>query len=114
MDSYLSWFPDCKRLAYVAMVPAGDVKFDEQFRSFAKSYRAWKNVPVVHILDLETGKQTPRHVGWRPLVSSDGKSILVHDEHNNTRIVQVDTGKSQSVHWRGSDGGAIALVDSKY
>lgn len=115
IDSYLSWFPDCKRLAYVAMVTNAQANLNSgELGAFGKSYRAWKNVPVVHIVDLETGKKTALHVGWRPLVSSDGKSILVHDEHGQKRIVDADTGKSRAVQWPGSDGRAIAFLQNKY
>jgi hypothetical protein len=112
LDRRLSWFPDARRLAYVELVPASKAVFpqDAAADKFGDSFRAWEAVPVVRILDTETEGRTSLHVGWDPVVSTDGRSVLVRDGDNRWRQVDVESGYSHSVKWPGDAGGAIALT----
>jgi hypothetical protein len=111
----LSWFPDGKRLAYVELLPEKQVVLpDEATGEADPDFYGWDKVPVVHILDTDTGEKTFFRPGWCPVVSSDGKTMLVHDFGEQWSLVNVDTRKSKRVHWPGAVyGGAIALLEGK-
>src|SRR5262249_27839153 len=88
VDESLSWFPAGKRLAYVALVPPGEVaKSASELGDFGACFKKWDKVPAVHVLDIDTGKKTFLHLGWRPVVASDGKTVLVQDFDNRLRLV---------------------------
>lgn len=84
MDDTLSWFPDGKRLVYTAFV--GTAEADKLLRvhvhgddQFGRSTAGWTRVPVVHEFELDGGTSRPLHVGQRPIVSPDGKLVLLRD-----------------------------------
>ncbi len=122
LDDTLSWFPGAERLVYTgfverdeaakllrAHVPAGD--------AFGQATIDWKRVPVVHEFDLSTGRSKALHVGERPLVSPDGKRILLRDFALRWRVLELDTSESRpfeaAVEVLGAIyPGAIAFVDS--
>lgn len=112
LDRRVSWFPDARRLAYVELVPIAKTVFpaDAGADRFADSFRSWEAVPVVRVLDADNGRRSTLHVGWDPVVSSDGKSVLLRDADNHWRRVDADTGRSQPVRWPGDAGGALALT----
>ena len=79
LDHPMSWFPDGRRLAYATLVHRSELPPDagglEKFGSYFGE--TWDELPAVFIYDLESKKSRFFHVGWSPLVSSDGKSMLV-------------------------------------
>lgn len=114
IDQPMSWFPDGKRLAYVKLVPRNELpesatgleKFGQYFGE------SWNVVPAIHILDAETGQSIFVHVGWVPVVSFDGKAILVggwddHSEFTWNRL-QLESRDTTPIKWPGDAGGAIA------
>lgn len=115
IDQPMSWFPDGKRLAYVKLVPrnelpepaAGLERFGQYFGE------SWDAVPAIHILNIETGQTGFVHVGWVPVVSRDGKSILVGGWDNHSKFtwsrLQLENHKTMPVNWPGDAGGAIAV-----
>jgi hypothetical protein len=112
VDDPLSWFPDGKRLAYVELVPPKEmVKPASEPEDFGAGFKGWEKVPAVHVLDTDTGKRTFLHLGWQPIVSSDGKSVLVQDFDNRLRLVTVADGKSQAVKLPGYWGRSLALLE---
>ena len=112
LDRRVSWFPDARRLAYVELVPIAKAAFppDSGVDRFGDSFRGWDAVPVVRVLDADSDRRVTLHVGWDPVVSTDGKSVLLRDSENRWRRVDVDTGRSEPVRWPGDAGGALALT----
>jgi hypothetical protein len=102
LDDRLAWFPDGKRLAYAKLVkpnaPAGSIPVAD---AFGKTFRDWEKVPAVFVWDLAAGTESFLHVGWRPVVSHDGRSVLVSDLESTYKQVDVATGKASTVTWRG-------------
>ena len=112
LDRRLSWFPDGRRLAYVELVPNARAVLPPNSSAdrFGDSFRNWEAVPVVRVLDSDTDRRSTLHAGWDPVVSTDGKSVLLRDADNHWRRVDVETGRSEPVRWPGDSGGALALT----
>jgi len=117
LDDTLAWFPDGKRLAYTALIDPAEaeallrvhVRPDEEF---GRATKGWERVPAVHVLDLETGRSRAVHAGERPLVSPDGRSILLQDFELHWRILDLETNQSRPFAAVGAiHPGAIAFVD---
>lgn len=114
LDTALSWFPDGRKLAYVSLLPPGTLPPDPSGEdSVAGSFGGWLRQPITCILDLDTGKSRPLHRGWNPVVSSDGKTLLLCDFETHWHLVDVHTGKSRPVSAPGAWGPPLALRDSK-
>ncbi len=110
LDEGLAWFPDGKRIAYVKLSKrrhssgAGTAE-----DSLGKKFQEWQQVPSVYIFDVDAGTESFLHVGWRPVVSFDGNSVLVADDEGEWRLVDVAAGKSVATTWPGITWpGAIA------
>jgi hypothetical protein len=110
--SLLSWFPDGKRLAYAELVSRDQLgKVAEDLGDFLAGFGRWDKIPAVHVLDVATGKKSLLHPGWDPVVSADGKTVLVKNFDGRYRRVEVQSRKSRAVEWPGGWGSAIALLD---
>ena len=112
LDDSLSWFPDGKRLAFVELVPAEKfARTTPEMGDFGAGFKKWEKIPVVHILDTDTGKKTRLHVGWQPVVSSNGETVLVQDFDNRLRMVTVAERVSKSIQLPGYWGRSIAVLE---
>lgn len=112
LDRRISWFPDGRRFAYVELVPREKAQFPESASDrFGAGFSSWEAVPVVRLFELDSGRRNSLHVGWDPVVSSDGTSVLVRDAEGRSRLVDVKTGGSRAASWPGDAGGAIALSE---
>lgn len=102
MDLGLSWFPDGKRLACVKLVEPRDLRVPgEQHNGFGKTFRGWSRAPVVMIRDVDAGSESQLHIGWHPVVSLDGKAVLMSNFEGAWMRVEVATGKAAAVTWPG-------------
>lgn len=118
LDQGVCWFPDGRRLAFVAPVRQSTAPpISPGKDGFGDCFAGWDPVPVVCVLDTATGKVSNLHVGWSPCVSTDGKQVVVSDmatpsgDHYATRLRLVDaaSGASQSISLPGLIGDVIAL-----
>jgi len=115
LDSGFSWFPNAEQLAYVALVPRSDIPKEPWPDPEAFEDISWPEIPVVKIYDLTSGESRILHVGWDPVVSPDGMSLVASlpDAAESPIIVDVRTGESRMGAWPGTFwNGVIAYVDS--
>jgi hypothetical protein len=116
-DDMMAWFPDGKRLLYTAFVASAEgkkllrthVKPEE---TFGLKTAAWERVPVIHVLDTESGQSRALHVGERPIVSPDGRLVILRDFELHWRVLDLESNQSKPFEAVGSIyPGAIAFVD---
>ena len=113
-----SWFPDGRRLAYVAPAPGapepadGDPPGGEARGGEAGGVR--EPAPVVHILDVESGADRFLAKGRGGFVSSDGLSVLV--ERGRGRLVRIDvqTGAETALPLLRGRGHPVALIAGRW
>lgn len=98
----LAWFPDGKRLAFVKFIdPKVAAASGLQTDSPGKPFQGWTKVPAVFIRDVDAETESFLHVGWHPIVAFDSESVLVSDNQNAWKRVDVATGKSINATWPG-------------
>jgi hypothetical protein len=115
LDLPMSWFPDGKRLAYVMLVPRDKLPESllglEDFGNDGAN--RWEEVPAVYVLDLETKESTFLHVGWTPIVSYDGRAVLIGGWNQNMefswRRMDLEQQRSARVSLPGDAGRAVAV-----
>jgi hypothetical protein len=115
IDHPMSWFPDGKRLCYAKLVARSELPDAapglESYRDFLRS---WDEVPAVYVFDVDAGRSVFLHVGWLPVVASNGKSVLVGGWISRSELawnrVDMTTGESRPVQWPSDAQGAIAAV----
>src|SRR5262245_57775453 len=119
IDAPMSWFPDGKRLAYVDLIARNAVpKSGVGIEVFGQgSYTGnWAELPAIHVLDITTGKVLFLSLGWQPVVSANGKTVLVGGWVPKTeggirfvwKRVDVATAAVTDATWPGDAGGLIA------
>ena len=53
------------------------------------------------VRDVDLGTESLLSVGWRPVISFDGRSVLVSSLEGAWKVVEVTTGKSKPANWSG-------------
>lgn len=96
LDQGFSWFPDGKHLAFVDLLAQNEFASIHQDtvppqKNYANKITKWHKVPVVSVINIETGKVRRLFAGWEPVVSDDGSQIIGGDYDNN-RILFSSTG----------------------
>jgi hypothetical protein len=107
-DIGVSWFPDGDSLVYVAALREDDIlptTLDDltgNDPACLQYIHGMKLVPVVSVLDIGSGRIHPLHAGTNPVVSSDGRSVLLRcggfvvlDAANHTVVPARWAGDSQ-------------------
>jgi hypothetical protein len=114
LDSPCSWFPDGKRLAYSALIRRDQLAANapglETFESYF-GYR-WDELPAIYILNVDSGESEFFHLGWTPVVSRDGASIVIGGWANDAMQwwkVSVDDMISTQLKPPGIAGDILAL-----
>jgi hypothetical protein len=114
IDAPMSWYPDGKRIAYVKLVPRDELpKPALGLENFGSYYgESWNEVPAVYILDIESGKSRFAHVGWVPVVSLDGKTMLVggYGAQFTWNHFDLESRESAPVKWPGDTGHVVAVA----
>jgi hypothetical protein len=104
-DGGLSWFPDESHLAYVKLVSRVDMPGAQ---TFGKNVR-WSTIPAVCELDLHKGTSTVLGAGWNPIVSTDGKSIIVQEWDSSLQKIDLRTHRIAPVTVPGLWGNVVAF-----
>ncbi len=112
VDRGMDWFPDASMLAYTTLLPRGEVLRDPSNQEIGGGFNKWERIPSVMILDLRNGTSRFLHVGWSPVVSPDGKSVIVSDLNKQHTRVDVKTLHTQPISLPGDwMGAAISFVE---
>jgi hypothetical protein len=107
---FLAWFPDGERLAYVDLVSKDQVELPgAELAEFTTAYPGWERVPVVTVLDTRTGTKSAIHSGFAPVVSSDGKQVLVQFSNDWMMMVDAVTRRPRAVRLPGAYSFAFAV-----
>jgi hypothetical protein len=97
----MSWFPDGDRLAYVAMMTSEEAsKLNRKLPTYFG--HVWNEAPAIKILDIRDGSSDFVDFGWHPVVSTDGKTMLVGTWPTGSgaftwRLVDLETRNSSPV-----------------
>ncbi len=110
VDRGMSWFPDNNQLAYTTLLPRSRILQEQPNQEISEKFGNWDKIPAVMILDLSEGTNHFLRVGWGPVVSLDGRSVLVSDVKKQYWLVDVKTRQSQLIEWPGDWGGPISFV----
>jgi len=107
----LCWFPDGSRLAYVKLIPRDQAPVPtSEGDNFGIDFKHWDRVPVVFIYDLSTHESKPLLMGWHPVVSNDGASVVVFDYDDKARWIDLEKKQSRPFDWRGHWHGIISFT----
>ena len=109
LDEPMSWYPDGKQLAYTRLVAREELPERAPGLDYFGTYfgHVWNELPAIYVYDVSSGKSEFFWVGWRAVVSSDGRTILVggwNDEGCVWRKVDLATGKHSALSPAGRDG----------
>ena len=97
LDKGLNWFPKGQKLAYVGLITKDKINKDliTNFEDgFASEMITWHSIPVVVILNLKDMSTKQLHIGWNPIVSRDGSSIVIQDYQGRIRLYNIASGAS--------------------
>jgi len=111
VDRGMSWFPDNNRLAYTTLLPRSRIFQEQPSQEISEEFDNWDRIPAVMVFDLSAGTSHFLHVGWGPVVSLDGRSVLVSDVKKQHWLVDVETRQPRQISWPGDwDSAVISFV----
>jgi hypothetical protein len=117
VDDTVGWLHDEKTIVVTRLLDHQaaeelDMKCPDRSAECMSAYVGWASVPVVSLIDIETGSEMPMHVGEHPIVSSDGQQVLVRDVNLRWRIVDINTKHCRAVSGPGAIyPGSVALLN---
>lgn len=81
LEDYINWFPDNRRIVFVSFLDRKEISKLPNKKillnsSFAVKLSNWTALPVITILNIETGEAEYIHVGRFPVISQNGDSII--------------------------------------
>lgn len=111
LEKGFSWTPDGNALLLVRMVGTSELKdWSPGPDAFGSGFKNWKEVPALYSLDVERGTLRFVCVGWYPVVTEDGKSVLVSDWDGRWVRGRLEDGASEAISWPGNWRGPIAVL----
>jgi hypothetical protein len=80
LDEGLAWFADGRRVACVVMMETGAAPAAGSGEDgFGGLWKSWKRVPVVCVMEVETGELRPLGMGVRPVISAGEEAVVYSD-----------------------------------
>lgn len=95
--SGLTWFPDGKRLVYTSLIPTQAISqnwfeiFEKKLGVNLTESKKQKQIPVIQAVDLETQTRSILGAGHHPVVSSDGRQLIITDDTGNPILIDILT-----------------------
>lgn len=93
IDDSLVWFPGGKKLVYSKFIHRKEIPTQDSGDKILLSFGKWIEVPAVFVYNMKDGIESFLHVGWSPIVATDGKSIIIADFEMNYYLVELITKK---------------------
>lgn len=110
----LAWLPDGRRLVFSELVESDRLEGRFEAQRGRTDFARWDLVPVVTVLDVETGERRRLTVGLGPVASSTGRKVLTEDGHGHYALVDIETGQREDVEIPGDWRGPISLVEDRW
>jgi hypothetical protein len=113
LDAGLTWFPDGRKLVYTKLTLRTEIPPVDSGCNVRSSFgNEWPTIPAVFVYDLLDHSSTFLYAGWHPVVSPDGKSVLVSGFEKNHCLVNVETRTAVPIDWPSQYGSVIAFTSS--
>jgi hypothetical protein len=107
-------------IAFTRLIPRDDLppairaqtgRGSDESEQFGHEFKSLNMLPVAHIRNLADGTERAVHLGVGFTVSADQKQMLVRDDKNRMRLVDLGTGNAQSATLAGvTNRGVIGFV----
>ncbi|MEO7714621.1 MAG: hypothetical protein ABIY70_00340 [Capsulimonas sp.] len=101
IDDGLAWLPDGKHLIFVDMAPNPTAR---DYQDYGLKSKAWTNLPTAYMLDTTTGKKTKIGAGLAPVVSTNGRFVILYDGEQRPRQINLKTLAAQPLTLPGLSG----------
>jgi tetratricopeptide (TPR) repeat protein len=109
----LAWLPD-DRVVFVELVEQSRLEGRFEAQRAGTDFERWEFVPVVTVLDVETGERRMLTVGVNPTASSTGQTVLVENGRQRYKLVDVETGEGELIKIPGDWRGPVALLEDRW
>ena len=113
LDQGISWFPKGRRLALVRAVSRE--KVSEKMREHEDDKRknkTWLKVPVIKVHDVYSDTEQTIFPGLNPLISPNGKKILINEENESYIMYNLSSARVTSVSFPGQSFRAFAFINN--
>lgn len=109
LDDSMSWFPGGKRLTFAKLTRRRTLTPGQN-----DDFGMWERAPVVYMWDFAT-EPVVVGLGWHPVVSADGETILASGFEEHPHLLDANTGTVRDVEWpaRYSTSSVLAVLKSE-